>query len=288
MKLSASSISKYQLCPRKYKYHYIDESQGDITSVPMTQGTAFHAGLDTLWTGGTIAEAQHSMTEHTSSLAKDRRFVLGLMLHGYAANYQNDKFTDIQSELEVEVEVGDNLLVRGILDKLVLDDQGNRVLVEHKTTRSDLKLGSRYWQRLEADTQIDLYFWICRELGFPVEYMIYDVVRIPFKKRLPATKLEYYKRGEKKGQLKPGCRHKVETDLEFQQRMGEFIIQDRQFLYAREHVFRTERDIDRMASDIRGVQQYIQLGVDTDTWPRNLSSCFAYGNPCEYSNGCIG
>ena len=57
LKVSPSSLRKWQECPRKYQYSYYNEMKPKSVSDAMGFGSAFHAGLDELWASRDVKKA---------------------------------------------------------------------------------------------------------------------------------------------------------------------------------------------------------------------------------------
>jgi len=67
----------------------------------------------------------------------------------------------------------------GKIDGVVRLEDGRLAVKETKTVSEDIGPDSPLWRRLRMDQQITLYLHAARELGFPVETVLYDVIRKP-------------------------------------------------------------------------------------------------------------
>jgi hypothetical protein len=67
---------------------------------------------------------------------------------------------------------------------------GTTVLIEHKTSSSDIEDGSTFWKRLRLDSQASNYLVGAKAAGFEPTAVLYDVIRKPRIKPYTATPVE--------------------------------------------------------------------------------------------------
>lgn len=83
---------------------------------------------------------------------------------------------------------------------------GSCLIVEHKTSSSDVEEGSSYWKRLRLDAQVSTYMVGARALGFEPVGVLYDVIRKPRFKPMKATPVEARAYTKMKDKKCPECR----------------------------------------------------------------------------------
>ena len=158
-----------------------------------------------------------------------------------------------------------------------------RLVVEHKTTSSDITPGSTYWRKLTLDTQVSQYLGAEEHC----EGMLYDVIRKPSIKPFKATPAESRKY-TKAGALYATQRETDETPEEYAARLRADISEDPNKYYARGVIVRLPSERIEAARDTWLVAGSIRESMRLDAWPRNPGSCDAYGRTCDYWAVCAG
>ena len=158
-----------------------------------------------------------------------------------------------------------------------------RLVVEHKTTSSDITPGSTYWRKLTLDTQVSQYLGATEG----VEGMLYDVIRKPGIKPFKATP-EADRKYTKAGTLYAAQRERDETPEEFSVRLRADISEGPNKYYARGIIVRLPSERTEAARDTWLVAGSIRESMRLDAWPRNPGSCDAYGRTCDYWAVCAG
>lgn len=158
-----------------------------------------------------------------------------------------------------------------------------RLVVEHKTTSSDITPGSTYWRKITLDTQVSQYLGATEG----VEGMLYDVIRKPSLRPFKATPLEAQKR-TKAGTLYATQRETDETPEEYAVRLRADISEGPNKYYARGIIVRLPSERIEAARDTWLVAGSIRESMRLDAWPRNPGSCDAYGRTCDYWAVCAG
>lgn len=158
-----------------------------------------------------------------------------------------------------------------------------RLVVEHKTTSSDITPGSTYWRKLTLDTQVSQYLGSTEG----VEGMLYDVIRKPGIKPFKATP-EADRKYTKAGTLYAAQRERDETPEEYAVRLRADISEGPNKYYARGIIVRLPSERIEAARDTWLVAGSIRESMRLDAWPRNPGSCDAYGRTCDYWAVCAG
>ena len=174
--LSPSKVSSFTDCALAFRFSAIDRLPEPPT-VAATRGTLVHAALERLFTlppaERTNESAHRCLAEARVALREDPEFVeLGLDEEAEAtfaaeAAALVDKYFRLEDpttivpigiELKLEVEVG-GVRLRGIIDRLELDAQGELVVTDYKTGRAP---GERQEQQRLAG--VAFYSLLCERL----------------------------------------------------------------------------------------------------------------------------
>lgn len=151
--LSPSKVSSFTDCALAFRLSAIDRLP-EPPSLPATRGTLVHAALERLFAlpadQRTLPAALTAVDEAFEVLRTDEEYTgLELDADGEAAFLDDAEqlvrryFTledpttirPIGIELQLEVELG-SLLLRGIIDRLELDDEGRLVVTDYKTGKA--------------------------------------------------------------------------------------------------------------------------------------------------------
>lgn len=174
--MSPSRVEAFVSCPLAFRFASI-EKLPEPPSVHTTKGSLVHRALELLFTE---APAQRDLQLARSAYAQaraeylvDPEFTqLGLdetaaeaffadgwsLVEGYFSMEDPRTVREIGLELKLEAQVGD-LTLRGIIDRLQLDDEGRLVVVDYKTGKSP---GLRYEQNSLAG--LNFYSFLCEEV----------------------------------------------------------------------------------------------------------------------------
>jgi putative RecB family exonuclease len=160
--LSPSKVSTFKDCALAFRFSAIDRLP-EPPSAPAVKGTLVHRALELLFCAGpearTVELAHECLAEAVADLDRDEEFLgLGLddaqraefvadaavMVGRYFTLEDPRTITPIGIELRLEVEVGD-LRLRGIIDRLELDEHGGLVVTDYKTGKvpSEKQEGAR-------------------------------------------------------------------------------------------------------------------------------------------------
>jgi putative RecB family exonuclease len=191
--LSPSRVESFLSCPLAFRFSSI-EKLPDLPSVATTRGSLVHRALELLFlepaaqrtaqaldrsVATAIAEYRTHPDFTLLDLDDDQTAVFDDECRQLAANYlaMEDPTTirDIGLELRLEAAVGD-LTLRGIIDRLELDDDGQLVVTDYKTGRAP----SPNWER-KSLSGLNFYAFLCESI---------------FGKRPSAIRLMYLKSGE--------------------------------------------------------------------------------------------
>ena len=185
--------SDFKRCRRKYQFKQEGLVPKDkLQAGPLWFGEGVHQCLAEYYTKEPKDSIQSffekrwfqyvkdTATEHSEEtlvgLSTDSDLAVG-MLCSYHDQYRDSKLETIAIERELEVKVkGVRVKLVGKMDRLVIDENENLWVVDHKTAREFPPL-----ERLEVDDQFTAYLWMLREHGIKVKGLIYNGLR----KKLP-------------------------------------------------------------------------------------------------------
>ena len=174
--LSPSKVSSFTDCALAFRFSAIDRLP-DLPSVAATRGTLVHAALERLFTldaaQRTPAVGRECLAAAAEEISTDPEFTaLALdtdahagfiadaeaLLEKYFLLEDPTTITPIGIELKLEVAVG-GVRLRGIIDRLELDAQGELVVTDYKTGRAP---GERNEQQRLAG--VAFYSLLCERL----------------------------------------------------------------------------------------------------------------------------
>lgn len=285
-----SGIRSYQSCPRKFYHTYYNGIAGkQEPDDKLKFGTAVHTVLEL---NANRPVADWSVAEGVKGLDLD----LGCLVAGTSAAYAVHWAGSLHyraTELRLETPLRDpRLRLVTILDGLAETENGDLVVVDHKTTESDIRPGSWFWEKLQLDAQASAYLWAARQHGYDARHAVWDAIKRPnLKRRTEATDPEYYARAGKWGQvgdLKPGTGIPAETAGEFAGRVRQTMAAEPDTYFQRGEVVRLEGELDEAVADIDQLGEQVLASFDKQAWPRNPNSCFAFGRRCEFFEVCCG
>lgn len=181
-----STLDDFRLCMRYGYYRHVRGWQYPEASPPLLFGHCWHAAMDVVWTrlcGRTaeptavVGQAHEAFMEewkagggpdpipvtHMKRWQPRLPAVAKLMLEGYVAKRAKalSKLTLVRAEEPFAVPLGDDLVYTGRRDKIVQDEKGKIIVVEHKTTTYGGKDGFRpVWKdSWSPKSQIDGYLY---------------------------------------------------------------------------------------------------------------------------------
>ena len=174
--LSPSRVESFLSCPMQFRFASI-EKIAEPPQIHMTRGSLVHRALELLYTrpaaARTAEAAIQALDEAIVEYRSDPDFVdlrlteaqAGVLfadaldlVHKYLQMEDPQQVHDIGLELRLEAAVGD-LTLRGIIDRLDLDDDGNLVVIDYKTGRAP---SANYEQ--SKMTGIHFYSFLCEAL----------------------------------------------------------------------------------------------------------------------------
>lgn len=259
-----SSLRTFQTCPMLYFYKYILGYRTVKVDAPLQFGLVIHKWLETLNQDYDL-ENRYPLEDEFEN-AKFRA-----LTKGYLERYNShvdEEYDDHEPEKIFEIDLASNpkAKVAGKLDDLFFVDAGIVVLVEHKTSGEDIRPGSYYWQKLQMDTQIGLYWLALLAMGYLPKYVLYNVIGKP--------------------RLRPS-KTKEENGDQFYNRLCDHIAKNPDQYYQRGKVRLLKKDLKNLKVDILRTIETIEFHEKENIWPRYTGNCYKYNRPCSFFPVCI-
>jgi hypothetical protein len=283
-------VDAFLRCPKLYEYEYELCFEPTEEDPVLTFGSGMHHALEARGKGKDL-HAQVAAFSRTVKELPWHKVLIGQMLVAlYNERYKNDGIEYLHAERPFCVTLPDGTIFRGKFDGICRDREGRLFIMEHKTTRSKIDDGERYWERKEINTQADSYVYAARMSGFDVEYIKYDVIKVPQLKPLKATpkaRQEFYKRDGKygkKGDPKPGTRLRTEGDAEFKARVAKYLLEGGDSLLKRVDFEKSLHDNQMAENNLMDIATLIKTGAR----PMNGASCFDFNRECDFRPVCKG
>jgi len=305
--LTNSEIKTFRRCVREHHYAYRLGVRPVREAEALRVGTLLHRGLETYWLQWTQWRQSPDLA-FECALDAMRPFALdaydyerahALML-GYHERWLPEYLANEFEVLGVELEFTGAPLVNpatnawsrtfelgGKLDALIRRQNRRVYLIEHKTTSEEIGPGSPYWQRLQLDAQVSMYFRGARSLGFDVAGCEYDVLSKPKLRPFKATPIESRKY-KTTGELYANQRADDETPEQFGVRVMEEIAGNADRYYQRGIVVRLDAEERDAAFDVWQTTRVMREAELAQRYPRNPESCMRWGRACDYFPVCTG
>src|SRR3954447_25759289 len=175
--LSPSSMSTFTSCPLSFRFSYI-EKLPEPPSAPASKGTLVHLALQHLmWrppADRTIENALADLARAGEELAADPEFSelelsdeewaqfnadAEVLLRRYFDMEDPREITVLGVELRVSAETADGVVIRGIIDRLELDADGELVITDYKTGREP----GTGWEQ-QSMQGIHIYSLLCERM----------------------------------------------------------------------------------------------------------------------------
>jgi PD-(D/E)XK nuclease superfamily protein len=309
LRLSHSSIQDYLRCSRRWYLSKIEgiEAVGEIPR-PLDFGSAFHAGQEAWWTvegspeERLLAAHQHFAAKASSDMSWEDRVLGPELLTGYACMYGDDELrmhTVPIAERKVILPVlrpdgteDPDLEYTVVFDIVGYDREGRTVLVEHKSTSSDIR-SATFWKRFDTSLQLPLQMLAAVDCGRDPQKLVLDAIRAPKMARHRATPIEKRKfrarddQWGNKGDPLPGTRTRDESREEFAARVRDNILDDPGGFYARKEYFPDAHSLEMARYDLWSVgQQMLDVVRREGATPRNPDGCEKYASLCGFDAAC--
>lgn len=293
--LTASRLRAARACQRLHHIEYSLRYRPAVDADALRFGTLLHKALEAWWLASNnrldaalVAIAANEADPFDRVRAEE-------LMRGYDIRWGSEPYQTVLVEAQFEMDLVNPSTGRpsqtwklgGKVDGVVIDGQGRKLLIEHKTASGDISPGSEYWRRLRMDLQVSVYFAGARALGHDVEACVYDVIGKPGQKPLKAT-LPESRKFKKDGTLYAGQRETDETPEEFRLRYREAIAENPNAYYQRGEVVRLDSEMADAMFDIWQTARQVREAELAGRAPRNPDACVRFGRTCPYFDVCSG
>jgi hypothetical protein len=285
-----SSLRTWQACPRKFLYSYGYSIEGKQEPDERLQfGTAVHRALE-LNVNKPVADWR--VGEAVKGLGTNLGAVVAGTVSAYARYWEGSlHYRGAEVRLEAELR-NPRLTLLGIVDGIAETPRGDLIFLDHKTSESDIRPGSWFFEKLTLDMQASAYTWLARACGYEVVRGEWDAIKRPkFARRETAIEPEYYVKSGKwgaAGDLKPGTGLPAEEPGEFAKRIQDAILEEPATYFQRAPVVRMDDELEAAMDDIEALGEQVLTAWDKNEWPKNPANCFSYGRRCEFWELCSG
>lgn len=301
--LTYSALNTFRNCPRKYKNRYVDNLRPRERVEALSFGSVIHTSIE-LWYRSQnpalrlqeclayIDDAFENRVADANQMAQWH--LATAMMRGYADRYATEDFDIVEVEKEFVGEIrnpdtgrqSQTFRIAGKVDGIVRCHDG-LYLLEHKTAST---VDANYLDKLWTDTQIALYCYYLRELGYPIVGVIYNVLlKSRLKQSRGETQQEYEVRhaelaAKNKSGKSTAKRQLPETDVDFQSRLAQWY--SRTEAFHREFIYLSEDRLAMLQEEVWEITQQYLDARRRGKWLLNTSNCFSYQRPCEYLAYC--
>lgn len=291
MRISISEVKTFIRCKRQHKHTYIDGYKLVEAAKPLEFGTSAHKFLDQ-WK---VSKDLLQSLSHIKLTDPYEQILCEELMTGYHARWVDQRASTVATEQWFETPLTDpitgaphpEIVLVGKIDWITEID-GRLLISEHKTSSSDIRAGSHYWQKLVLDSQISIYWHGARSLGYEPYGCLYDVIGKPPKVEPRLATPEENRKYTKAGVLYANQRAEDEPLEEYRARVREQIMSDPDRYYARAVVPRLERELQESAQDLWETAEEMLRAKKSGQHPRNVDSCFTFGRVCEFHPVCSG
>lgn len=305
--LSASSISTWQTCKRRYFYEKIKGMQ-PVEADALAFGSAMHRGFEQIFrrmmeskqAGETYSKEFHLATVEDaclSALAVDLsasdRIKVEVLLGKYCRQYLEEDMERL-TVFGVEMHAYENIIspsmrtmrgmgVQGYCDALAMYD-GKVCIIEHKTTSV---LNDDYFDRATIDMQVYLYADLFSRAiahshdDMPVSMVIYDAVQKPRHEMAVGETDEEFDARKAAAKCPERCKRKeAETESDFRARLEASIDES---YFRREYIRIDDALAKEMREELWAVAHEIK---GCKCYSKSTCNCMKWGR-CPFMDVCL-
>lgn len=287
--LSTTGAARYRRCNRLYYFESVLRCRPAFVDPALKFGKLKHHGLEAWWLaakhepGGRdgdawLLAALDAISAYPDTDPFEQAKARALMV-GYHVRWRNAGLVVLHVEVEFEGELinpatgwpSTSRGQHGRLDAVAQLSDGRVVVVEHKTTGSDID-DPDYWQDVSLSAQVGDYLLGAKHLGIQPSGVLYDVIHKPG--QVP---------------LKQNRRNaKDETPDEYGMRVAKHIAENPAAYYARRIEVRLADELRAAQADLWDTHQQISASEREGRWPRNTGACRMFGRLCAFAPVCRG
>lgn len=180
--VSHSRIKTARRCWKKHDYRYNQRLQSKKKSAPLLRGTIIHEMIDATTEGKDPFKVTKKYAKKHRQLFREEREEYGdtfiedidRIFQAYQRTYEKDPLKYEQSEEESRVEIAKGIEFIYVIDKIAIDPEGRRWLMDHKSHKNIPNADARF-----SDIQLVLYVWAWNKEHpkRPIDGVIWDYIR---------------------------------------------------------------------------------------------------------------
>lgn len=313
--LTNTRLTCFYTCQRKHYFAFELGIRRPRQGKATRMGSAFHAGLERIATGGSIEDAICGACDYLAKEGIDTNegwgaveaTTLAHLLNGYFWRWREDglAYKEVERSFRFPVKRSRTFAAAGKTDGIaILNDE--TVVVEHKLLGEDIGDDAPLWKRVAIDSQVGFYILAARRGGYKhVNKVLYDVARKPTIEACAVPVLD--EEGRKCVLGTDGCRvFKADgsprltpdsklgytlatrdmTPEEWGEKLRADIGERPDFYYNRKLVERSEEQLEEHMREIVHTAKLIQQARKANVWPRRVSKDTCPW--CEYFELCAG
>lgn len=272
LEISNNSTSIMRSCQKKYYWNYVEGLRPIRKLNVLSLGTILHkafeiyydrADSNLAWThikDACIDLLATSAPEDAEDIRTMQYTLTGMWQYH---PFKLSDFKSIEPEIEFRIRVPGTrgIVFVGKIDGLVTDLNGRKWVRELKTTSQAF---SQFEVRSRQSSQGTGYIWAMKQLGIPVEGVLYDYIKKPL--------------------LRKGVNETMDA-------YGQRIMYDygnRPDVYYKRHPsYRPDVELHMFEQDLRQVAFDIRKRTHDNAWHRNTDQCWNFNSECPYLKICF-
>lgn len=305
-RVTHSSMSSFKQCRKHYNFAYNLGIRRDVDAKPLRMGSAYHAGLEMLAITGEIEPALEAASESYRFTPEQfdsweweiEETTVRALLSGYFWRWRESGITHLATEQKFSLKIRHPKTNRiipgwewsGKIDGVVRLADERQAVQENKLLSDSLDSDSDLFRRLQIDSQISGYMVAARQLGYPVDTVLYDVTRKPTIKANDIPILDgdglkivldqtgtrvLTKQGKPRQTGDNELGYVVVTRRMTAEEWGEKLVADigerPDFYYARREIPRLDQDLEEWQAEMYEVQRTISEAQKTGRWFKTVS-----------------
>ena len=287
--ITNSSLSTFRTCPRKYQIQYELGYKPAKEAEALFIGKLMHKGIEAWSASRDLEQAVNAIYKMVDESKNQDEYMVAkvhALMEGYHRKYQDQPYKVILVEAEgrgplINPETNresQSFEIGFVIDRIFQDKNSRYVLVETKTTSSDIEdPASDYWMNLLMDSQVSTYYLGAEVLGYPVDRCIYDVIKKPG--------IRPKQVGKEIDQANP---KRIETSEEYFARLQKDIAEAPDRFYMRREVPRLKNDLEEYMADTWITAGMLREARKLNKFPRFVRSCIGLYGTCSYFPVCSG
>lgn len=311
-RLTHSRKQSFQQCRRAHWFSYELGIRREVDAKALRMGSAYHNGLEVLANGHELETALECASLSYAAAPdnfddwewKIEEMTVRALLSGYFWRWMDSGIRYICAEQKFNLKIKHPKTQRSVtgwewagkIDAIVELVDLRLAVKENKLLSESLDSDSDLYRRLQIDSQISGYIVAAREMGYPVDTVLYDVTRKPTIKPtdIPlldqdGLKVVLDRTGTRVLTKQGKPRQTADTELGYvvvsrkmtPDEWGEKIVADigerPDYYYARREIPRLDKDLEEWKAEMYEVQRTISEAQKYNRWFKTVSK-----NTCDH------